>query len=172
MTAMPMATLIPTPESAVPRWRPLREDDIGEVTALEAQAHAAPWTPGNFRDALAAGYAALVGERGGRIVAYGVLMLTPGEAQILNLTVAPAARGKGLGRQLLHRFVDHARAFGAEQIFLEVRSSNAAAIGLYQAEGFVPVARRAGYYPGSTADAPREDGLVMRRGIARAKPDR
>jgi ribosomal-protein-alanine N-acetyltransferase len=149
----------------------LKEDDIGEVVALEARAHAAPWTPGNFRDALAAGYATLVGERAGRIVAYGVLMLAPGEAQILNLTVAPDARGEGLGRRLLHHFVDHARAFGAEQIFLEVRSSNAAAVGLYQAEGFVPVARRAGYYPGPTADAAREDALVMRRGVARTNPD-
>ena len=40
-------------------WRPLRGADVPYVAALEAQIHAAPWTTGNFRDALAAGYSAL-----------------------------------------------------------------------------------------------------------------
>ncbi len=106
------------------------------------EAHAAPWTIGNFRDALAAGYAALVGERHGRIVAYGVLMLAPGEAQLLNLTVATVARRRGLGRALLRRFLADATRVGADQCFLEVRESNLPAIALYLREGFAPVARR------------------------------
>src|SRR6187551_3008573 len=109
---------VPQPQLA---WRPLRESDLERVATLEAQIHAAPWTIGNFRDALAAGYAACVGEREGRILVYGVLMLAPGEAQLLNLSVVPDARRQGLGRALLRRFVDDARRLGAEQIFLEVR---------------------------------------------------
>ena len=144
-------------------WRPLCEGDLVYVAAQEAQIHAAPWTIGNFRDALAAGYSAHVGERESRIVAYGVLLVSPGEAQILNLSVVPDARGEGLGRALLRRFVDDARRLNLGQIFLEVRTSNAAAIRLYESEGFVLVARRADYYPGITTEAPREDALVMRR---------
>jgi ribosomal-protein-alanine N-acetyltransferase len=157
-----MATLprhVPPP---LLEWRPLREGDLAYVAALEAQIHTAPWTVGNFRDALAAGYSVKVGERECRIVAYGVLMPAPGEAQILNLSVVPDARREGLGRALLRCFVDDARRLNAAQIFLEVRASNVAAIGLYEAEGFMPVARRDGYYPGATPDAPREDALVMR----------
>ena len=160
-----MATVpryFPTP---VPEWRPLQEGDIAYVAALEAQIHAAPWTPGNFRDALAAGYCASVGVREGRIVAYGVLMLAPGEAQILNLSVVPDARRQGLGRELLLRFIDDARRLGAEQIFLEVRVSNAPAIALYAAEGFAPVGRREAYYPGLAEGAIGEDALVMRRPV-------
>jgi [ribosomal protein S18]-alanine N-acetyltransferase len=145
------------------RWRPMREDDLAYVAALEAQIHAAPWTIGNFRDALAAGYAAHVAEREGRIVAYGVLMLGPGEAQILNLSVVPDARREGLGRQLLRRFVDDARRLGAEQLFLEVRMSNTAAIALYESEAFADVARRSAYYPPAVAGGAREDALIMRR---------
>jgi len=159
----------PTPDVV---WRPLREDDLACVAALEAQIHAAPWTIGNFRDALAAGYAARVGERETRIVAYGVLMLSPGEAQILNLSVVPDARREGIGRALLRRFVDDARWLYAEQIFLEVRESNVAAISLYATEGFAPVARRLAYYPGAAADAPREDALVMRRALRDRAPVR
>jgi [ribosomal protein S18]-alanine N-acetyltransferase len=148
-----------------PEWRPLREGDIAYVAALEAQIHAAPWTPGNFRDAIAAGYCANVGVREGRVVAYGVLMLAPGEAQILNLSVVPDARREGLGRLLLRRFVDDARRLGAEQIFLEVRVSNVAAIALYASEGFRPVGRRDSYYPAMNEGAVREDAVVMRRPV-------
>jgi [ribosomal protein S18]-alanine N-acetyltransferase len=146
-------------------WRPMRETDVPAVAAVEADAHAAPWTPGNFRDALAAGYSTVVGEVDGAIVAYGVLVLGPGEAQLLNLTVVGALRRRGIGRALLRRFLTDVVRLGAEQCFLEVRVSNAAAIALYSAEGFVAVARRVAYYPPASADAPREDALVLRRAL-------
>jgi len=143
-------------------WRPLADADLAYVAALEAQIHAAPWSFGNFSDALSAGYSAQVGEREGRIVVFGVMMPSPGEAQILNLSVVPDARRQGLGRALLARFMDDALRAGAEQMFLEVRISNAAAIALYASAGFESVARRANYYP-ATPRAQGEDALVMRR---------
>lgn len=144
----------------------MQPDDVAYVAALEAQIHAAPWTVANFRDALAAGYSARVGEREGRIVAYGVLMPAPGEAQLLNLSVVPDARRAGLGRELLRQFLVDAQRFNAEQVFLEVRASNIPAIALYERAGFERIARRVAYYPVTALDASREDALVMRRRIA------
>ncbi len=57
-------------------------------------------------------------------------MLAPGEAQVLNLSVVPDQRRAGLGRALLRRFLDVARERGAEQCFLEVRTTNIAALAL------------------------------------------
>jgi len=145
------------------QWRALRVDDLALVAALEARIHIAPWTIGNFRDALAAGYSSRVGERDYRIIAYGVLMISPGEAQILNLSVVPDARREGIGRALLRHFIDDARNVRVDQLFLEVRASNVAAIGLYESEGFAPIARRVSYYPGAATDDAREDAVVMRR---------
>jgi ribosomal-protein-alanine acetyltransferase len=142
----------------------MRASEVAYVAALEAQIHAAPWSAGNFRDAIAAGYSALVGEREGRIVAFGVLMLGPGEAQLLNLSVAPDARHAGLGTELLRRFLSDAVRLGAEQVFLEVRASNGPAIALYEQEGFLRVARRVAYYPPGL-EGTREDALVMRRDV-------
>jgi len=156
------AAISATPEIV---WRPMRETDIAAVAAIEAGVHVAPWTAGNFRDALAAGYGATVGEANGNIVAYGVLMFAPGEVQLLSLTVVDALRRRGIGRALLRRFLADSAALGAEQCFLEVRTSNAAAISLYSAEGFVPVARRAGYYPAPQPGDAREDALVLRRAL-------
>jgi [ribosomal protein S18]-alanine N-acetyltransferase len=142
-------------------WRPLAQEDLAYVAALETRIHLAPWSYGNFRDTLAAGYSARVGESEGRIVAYGVLMLAPGEAQLLNLSVVPDARRLGLGRELLYQFMRDAMARRAEHVFLEVRVSNIAAIRLYQSAGFVAIARRERYYP-ALPDGSREDALVMR----------
>ena len=164
-----MATLVPPSGlRASVAWRPLASDDLAYVAALERQIHAAPWSLANFRDALAAGYCAMVGEREGRIVAFGVLMLAPGEAQILNLSVVPDARRQGLGRALLRRLVDVALRAGAEQCFLEVRVSNAPALALYASEGFSAVGRRHDYYP-ATATTPREDAFVLRRALIVAR---
>jgi ribosomal-protein-alanine N-acetyltransferase len=157
-----MASLPKLPLPVPVRWRPLAAQDLPVVAALEARIHAAPWSERNFRDALAAGYSARVGLRGDRIVAYGVLMLGPGEAQLLNLSVVPDARRMGLGRALLQQFIDDARRLYADQLFLEVRVGNRAAIALYEAAGFVSIARRVAYYPPSNPGAGREDALVMR----------
>ena len=110
-----------------------------------------------------------VGEREGRIVAYGVLMLAPGEAQVLNLSVVPDARREGLGRALLRRFVDDAAARSApSRSFSRSAPSNAAAIGSYEAEGFAAGrAPRRATIPAQRPAAPREDALVMRRALAR-----
>jgi ribosomal-protein-alanine acetyltransferase len=160
------ATLARDVHPAMIVWRPLARVDIEEVVALERASHAAPWTAGNFLDALAAGYGMTVGVLGRDIVAYGVLLFAPGEAQILNLTVAPEVRRRRIGRTLLRRFVADAKARGASQCFLEVRVSNRPAIDLYAAEGFAAIARRIGYYP-AIGDA-REDALVMRKSLSDA----
>jgi ribosomal-protein-alanine acetyltransferase len=160
-----MATVPKAPAPSRILWRPLVPDDLAYVAALEAQIHLAPWTYGNFRDALAAGYSARAGEREGRIIAYGVLMLAPGEAQLLNLSVVPDSRRAGVGRELLAQFVRDALRLGAEQVFLEVRIGNLPAIRLYQSAGFQPIARRERYYP-PAPDGSREDALVMRCALA------
>src|SRR5437667_141638 len=86
------------PAVAVPvLWRPLSDADIEAVATLERVAHLAPWTEGNFRDALAAGYGMQVGVADGAIVAYSVLLFAPCEVQLLNLTVAPEVRRLGIG---------------------------------------------------------------------------
>ena len=159
MATLPIASATPHVE-----WRALVADDLPQVAALEAQVHAAPWSLGNFRDALAAGYATRVAEREGRIVAYGVLMLAAGEAQILNISVVPDCRREGFGRALVARFIEDAQRLGAEQCFLEVRVGNSAAIALYESAGFARIARRTAYYP-ALGQGAREDALVMRRAL-------
>jgi [ribosomal protein S18]-alanine N-acetyltransferase len=80
-----------------------------------------------------------------------------GEAEILTLAVAPAARRRGRGGILLGAALRTAGLRGAGEMFLEVAAGNASALALYAAAGFIEVGRRRRYY------ANGEDALVMRR---------
>jgi ribosomal-protein-alanine N-acetyltransferase len=97
-------------------------------------------------------------ERAGEVIGYGVLSVAGGEAHVLNICVAPAEQGRGLGRRILARLLDLARWHHAERVFLEVRPSNTAAVALYHSSGFNEIGRRPNYYPGKRG---REDALVM-----------
>ncbi len=140
--------------------RPMREDDLDRVMAIELRAYPFPWTAGIFRDCLRAGYPAWVLVQDGRIIGYGVLSVAAGEAHVLNVCIDPADQGRGYGRRLLRALVLAARGQGAQRVYLEVRPSNPHAIALYHDEGFNEIGRRPRYYP---AHEGREDAIVMAR---------
>ncbi|MEJ6394000.1 GNAT family N-acetyltransferase [Gymnodinialimonas sp. 2305UL16-5] len=67
---------------------------------------------------------------------------SPGVAKLRMFLLVPAARGHGLGRQLLHLCVDHARAQGFRELTLWTHESHRAACALYKATGFRCTASR------------------------------
>lgn len=138
--------------------RPMKQLDIEAVAAIENRSYVFPWTPGIFRDCLRAGHQCWVLEAGTQLLGYGVLSAAAGEAHILNLCIAPEYQGRGHGRRLLRRMIDLARWHKAQQVFLEVRPSNPAAIALYRDEGFNEIGQRPNYYPAAKG---REDAIVM-----------
>lgn len=83
-----------------------------------------------------------------------------GDADLLTLATAPAARRQGLGRLMLAELVESARRAGCRAVLLEVRHSNTAARSLYLSQGFEPIGLRRRYYR-----APVEDAVVMRLGL-------
>jgi len=141
------------------RLRPMREEDLPQVIAIEEAAYAFPWTLGIFQDCLRVGYCCWVISLGERVVGYGVLSVVLDESHILNLCIQPEWQRRGLGARLIQRLLSVAREHGAETAFLEVRVSNDAAFKLYEGLGFEEIGRRREYYPASQGK--REDALVM-----------
>lgn len=83
-------------------------------------------------------------------------LIGPDTADLMRIIVAPAARGRRVGRGLVRAGLLHLRTRGVEQVLLEVRHDNAPAIGLYRGCGFTTLHTRADYY------GPGADALVMR----------
>jgi len=83
------------------------------------------------------------------------------EAEILDLAVKATHRRRGLATLLLKGFLAQAAGSGTQQVFLEVRESNAAALALYRNFGFQIAGRRPDYYR-----RPDEAALLMRLALA------
>ncbi len=171
-------------EQVLATLRPMTRADLDTVVAVEISAYGHPWTRGNFADSLASGYlcealpdcAADSGEApsfagrapSGAICAYFVAMPGVDELHLLNITVAPAAQGQGLGRALMQVVQARCCQLGLAQLLLEVRESNHRARSLYQRLGFAQVGVRRGYYP---ARLGREDAVVMRLAVTPSEAD-
>ena len=156
-----MSALAPTLMHALPALalRPMLASDLDAVVLLEQQVYPHPWTRGNFADALAAGYHAQCLHHGAELCGYVVAMAGVEEAHLLNITVARALQGQGLGRVLWQHLCAWAPQVGAQRMWLEVRRSNAAAQAIYTHWGFETVGERKNYYPAGRGQ--REDAVVM-----------
>ena len=148
--------------SAVPipqlHYRRMRMGDLPEVAGLERSLYEFPWSLGNFRDSVGAGYDCWVVTHGETVIGYAVLMVALDEAHLLNFAVAGEWHNQGIGRGFLRHMVEVARVAGCQIVYLEVRPSNLAARHLYKTMGFQQIAIRPDYYP---ARGGREDALFL-----------
>jgi ribosomal-protein-alanine N-acetyltransferase len=153
-----------TDMSALVEIRTMTYADLKQVIAVEQKAYPHPWTLGIFRDCLRIGYNAWVMTLDNNVIGYGIVMLSPGEAHILNICIDPDFQGKGLGRYLLRHLIKKSKQTDVDMVLLEVRRSNSNAQQLYLSEGFHELGVRKAYYP---ADNGREDAIILAKYIAR-----
>jgi len=95
--------------------------------------------------AYAAPAGAILLARDGAGAAIGCVALRPlaagdGCGEMKRLYVAPAARGVGLGRALMEAIVAEAARLGFRELRLDTLPTMAAAIAMYRAAGFEPIA--------------------------------
>lgn len=131
--------------------------DADRCAELEAQLFPGddPWPAVAFIRELDSAHNHYVAARlDGRLVGYaGVSKLgrkPPYEYEIHTIGVDEGLQGKGIGRRLLDELLKIA---DGGTVFLEVRTDNVAAIGLYEGVGFAVIGRRKRYYRVSGADA-------------------
>ncbi len=120
--------------------------DLPRLLSIEERSHPAPWDEGGFleeiQDQLGIRHlwVAVPVKRPERILAYVCFHYLGDHVYILNLTVCPEYRRKGLGRAMLYLVCQWARARrGCDSVALEVRADNLAALSLYQGAGFKKV---------------------------------
>lgn len=132
-------------------------EDILAISKMEEDCF--PLEPWNFQMLASSfqseNFCGIIAEDGGEIVGYGGITVAADTADILNVAVAEPFRLSGIGTAIINKLLEVAKERGAKKVFLEVRVSNSAAMGIYLKSGFKGVYARTRYYSDG------EDCLVM-----------
>jgi ribosomal-protein-alanine N-acetyltransferase len=135
--------------------------DLDQVLAIEKASFTMPWSRNlflsEFRNApvslMLVARSSLMPQT---IIGYIVCWIVADELHILDLATEPARRRNGIARHLVLAALRYGYDRNVRRAFLEVRSSNDAALNLYEGLGFIRSIVRKDYY-----DLPIEDAVVM-----------
>ncbi|MBI2711343.1 MAG: ribosomal protein S18-alanine N-acetyltransferase [Bdellovibrio sp.] len=134
------------------KWslRPATEEDLENVSRIEAKVHPAPWGIQHFRSELTKPYSQFLlmtdDATDQEVAGYIVGWFLFDECQILNVAVSLPFRGLGFAKAMIRKLVTLAVNKNLRKVSLEVRKSNLPAIQLYQSMGFVIVQIRKSFY--------------------------
>lgn len=137
---------------------PMGLADIDVIYQLESQCHSHPWSKNLFLSNFGKRYFNHVLLENEQVIGYFVASSVAGEVTLMNIAIAPESQGQGLGQYLLQFLIEFSKQKKEQEIWLEVRASNVAALAVYSKLGFVEVDRRKGYYP---CENGREDAIIM-----------
>lgn len=130
------------------------QNDVSQIEKIEKSSFSTPWSEKWLIDEINKpdDFFWVVTD-GEDILGYAVVGKLGTEAELYNIAVDNAHRGKGIGNLLMEHLKKAVSDDGAEAVFLEVRETNVAAISLYEKHGFKSVGRRKNYYREPTEDA-------------------
>lgn len=137
--------------------RPMETADLKQVANIEKSIFSIPWSEAAFAQALSSvNTTYLVAEYKGDIAGYCGMYRVLNEGDITNVAVKCEYRRRGIAEQLVTAIIKSASEKGVENITLEVRESNNAAIGLYNKIGFKEEGIRKNFY-----EKPLENAIIM-----------
>ena len=135
-------------------FRDLLPEDAEAVANIERESFPTPWSREDFWREASNDFACyIVALDDAEIIGFGGCWISFEEAQVTNIALTSAQRGRGLGKALMARLMRAAAARGAERMTLEVRPSNTPALRLYEGLGFAAVGIRKKYYQDNDEDA-------------------
>lgn len=139
------------------RFELMNIDHVAAIAVLEKVCFSDPWSENSIAseltNPLSLWVVALDGEKlAGYIGSQSVM----GEADMMNVAVAPDYRRQGIAEGLIAELISRLAANGVHCLTLEVRASNAPAIALYDKLGFTQKGLRKNYYRN-----PKEDALIL-----------
>ncbi len=127
--------------------RQAKKSDIKCIAAAEKRYIECAWTENQLLEAFESEtYSFFVDEENGESRAYGFIQWIADEGDVCNIAVEEQYRHQGLASGILRVMEEKAKERNVTRLFLEVSEANAAAITLYNKNGFGELYRRANYY--------------------------
>ena len=138
---------------------PMEASHVPQIAALEQLCFTDPWPEAAIEPELENPLSLwLVAMDGAELAGYVGSQSVLGEADVMNVAVAPSHRRRGIAQALLNRLQQELAARQVCSLTLEVRASNGPAVALYEKLGYLQVGRRPNYY-----HKPKEDALILRK---------
>ena len=140
------------------RLVPTNLNHVDEIFAIEQESFVDPWSKSSIEYEITHEYSICMAaiDEGGNVLGYATMRHVINEGHINNIAVVKTNRRQGVGMLLLEGLINEARCRGMIGLTLEVRTSNQAAIKLYEKYGFAVEGIRKNYY-----FHPSEDALIM-----------
>jgi ribosomal-protein-alanine N-acetyltransferase len=137
--------------------REMRLFDVPVIIKIELISFSTPWSELDFLKEISNPFSITkVALCDSEVVGYICVNCISDEGHILNLSVHPDMRRRGIATELLEKVLDELRKKRCKFLYLEVRVSNIGAIRFYESFGFVSIGIRKDYYT-----SPREDAVIM-----------
>ncbi|MBQ2785646.1 MAG: ribosomal protein S18-alanine N-acetyltransferase [Oscillospiraceae bacterium] len=141
------------------KFTQMQECHVAQVAELERMCFSTPWSEKSIATELQNDLALwMVALHDDTVVGYVGSQTVCGETDMMNVAVHPDWRRRGIGEILVEQLIVELKRRCSSSLSLEVRSSNAPAIALYEKLGFCQVGRRPNYYRN-----PKEDALILRK---------
>ena len=135
-------------------FRTLLPEDAEGVARVERESFPTPWSREDFWREASNDFACyIVALDDMEIIGFAGCWISFEEAQVTNIALTSAQRGRGRGKVLMAKLMRAAAERGAERMTLEVRPSNTPALRLYEGLGFAAIGVRKKYYQDNDEDA-------------------
>lgn len=134
------------------RVRPVTEDDVPAVYAIEVASFEFVWSEEDF-ERCGEHSECMVAEHEEQVVGFMIYDLHADHIRVLNFAVLPEQRRRGVGTQMVAHLFDRLSARRCAWIMLEIRESNLTAQLFFRANGFRFVAALRDFYTHTPEDA-------------------
>ncbi len=131
---------------------------IDFIAETEKQNFSEPWSKNSILESLAHNTKFFVAQTGDTLLGYIGLNFVLDEGYITSIAVIEEYRKKGVATKLIKACFDFAKENKLSFVSLEVRTSNKAALSLYEKMGFSKEGIRKNFY-----SKPNEDAIIMTR---------
>lgn len=139
------------------QYRAMQENDIEQMTAIEAQVFSQPWSRKSFEEALSyENLLFVVAVMEETVVGYCGLYMVLEEGNVINVAVKEEFRGRHIAQEMLTFLMEEGAKQNITAFTLEVREHNETALHVYEKLGFESVGIRKNFY-----EKPIENAIIM-----------